>query len=237
MLLLSVLAPAAAGQPVALQHNRAVELFNEGRIAEAREIWARVADQGDAVFEARMVYNLGNCDYAEALALRDAAPRDALRLLEAASERYLDAIGVDPSLEDARANLELAQLLIRQLEQRPEDEGDDGGADRGTKAPESQPSESPEERSEEPNEPEPSDAPESAEEPNTPSHPDQPGAESPPTELPPESPPARRPAGERLMTAELAERLLQMVRDSEQARHEELARRRERRREPVERDW
>lgn len=226
--------------PDQLHHNRAAALFKLGRYDEAREIWLRIRDQADAAFEARMIYNLANCDYAEAIGLAESDPRRAVDLLHRATVHYLDALCVDPSLDDARANLELAQRLIRQIDTQlePPPEPADGQSPQEHDKPATQPSESPDQQPQQ-------------QESDDQSEPDDPSSKPPPTADRPEpdAPPSETEAepideqGEIVdetrmrMTPELAERLLQIVRDAEKARREELAQRRPSRRQPAARDW
>jgi len=287
-------AAAVPDPPPELLHNRAAVLFKLGRLSEARALWEQIRTRKDAAFEARTTYNLGNVDYAEALAHAQPPgdtppdPQAAKRSLAAAAERYRAALRLDPTLADARANLELAELLRRQLEQlapqtQPGQSGqrsDSQPASRPASQPEqpqssSQPSDSQE--SSEPqesapsqdsspsrNEPsterdsqppsdadrrqnpadsqsEPQSPPESADRKDRP--PDEARAEAPdtrPAESQPAEPsaaePTTRPAGVKL-TREQAERLLQKIREAEKARREALARQRDARRPPVDRDW
>lgn len=246
-------------------HNRADVLFRLGRLDEARELWSRIAATRDAAFEARTFYNLGNCDYAEALASAEPpGARDAMRLLDQAAGRYREALRLDPTLIDARANLELAGLLRRQLEQQSRDESQDSdesgrspddqaeSGDQSAPTDEPQPSESESTKPPEPQEspdspphdPPPFDQPSepiapdeepAAQSDQSPSHEER-GAQSPASEsaVPPPSP--REPIVVTMTRAE-AERLLQMVRDAEKQRRAALARQRATRAEPVERDW
>lgn len=101
-----------------LLHNIAAAHYKLGNLQDAREAWVRAAGMRDAKFEAAARYNLGNCDYAEALRIASdtSGQTDAARiveLLERAQRQYLDAVALDPSLQNARANLELAEQLIR----------------------------------------------------------------------------------------------------------------------------
>lgn len=101
-------------------HNAAAAHFKLGRLQEAREAWTSVASLRDARFEAAARYNIGNCDYAEALraASDQNGQHDAsklIELLERAKRHYIDAVALDPKLQNARANLELAEQLIRQI--------------------------------------------------------------------------------------------------------------------------
>ncbi len=130
---------AAPAFALDLQHNQAAAAFKLGRLDEARELWTRIASRGDAAFEAQVRYNLGNCDYQDALAAAQPPAEGAeagdrgnpLELLDRAIANYRDALRLDPTLENARANLELAARFRKQLEEQSE------------QSPESQPSEDP----------------------------------------------------------------------------------------------
>lgn len=132
----------ASGTAADLLHNEAAAQFKLGNVAAARELWVRSANQKDAGFEARARYNLGNCDYTEAIAAAQPAPSEpndpaapesapaadlgkAIDLLERATNQYRDALRLDPSLTDARANLELAQQLKRDLKQQQQQQSQD----------------------------------------------------------------------------------------------------------------
>ncbi|MCH7871065.1 MAG: tetratricopeptide repeat protein, partial [Planctomycetes bacterium] len=92
-----------------LLHNRAAAQFKLGHTDDARELWVRSLPIRDEPFEARGRYNLGNCDYADALAALEAQDANkALELLDVATDQYRQAIRLDPELANARANLELA---------------------------------------------------------------------------------------------------------------------------------
>ncbi|MCK4340111.1 MAG: hypothetical protein KAY37_00115 [Phycisphaerae bacterium] len=241
----------------ALLHNQAAANFKLDQIDEAREIWSRVKSLGDASFEARTSYNLGNCDYAQALNVaaglrtgRDEMdPQQALERLDEASELYRDALRLDPTLTDARANLELTHLLKKQLEQQlqqqQQQQGQQGEQEKQDqdKQPASQPSESQDNQQSEQSEQGDSsqNQPDEEGEEEEQEEKQQAQAESQPT--PAESQPtgseqeADQPATPIHLTPAQAERLLQMVRDAEKARREMLARQRAARHKPVERDW
>jgi Ca-activated chloride channel family protein len=68
----------------------------------------------DLGLEARAKYNLGNVAYAQALEKLN-APQEAIELARRAIDRYRDALELDPADDDARANIEIAQLLIKDL--------------------------------------------------------------------------------------------------------------------------
>lgn len=102
-----------------LLHNRAAAHFKLGETAEARELWVKALALRDASYEARCRYNLGNCDYAEALAaVQGGQAKMALEHLGRAADQYRDAIRLDPTFSNARANLELTQQLKTMIEQQ-----------------------------------------------------------------------------------------------------------------------
>lgn len=113
-------AAAATSVPAPeLLHNLAAAHFKLGEIEEARDLWVRLKNVRDPAFEARTHYNLGNCDYADALrTVQQGDAARAFKLLGQAVEQYREALRVDPSLDDARANLELTQALKRQIEEQ-----------------------------------------------------------------------------------------------------------------------
>lgn len=287
-------AAAAAGAATPeLLHNQAAAHFRLGQYAEARELWEQAAPLGDAQFEGRMRYNLGNCDYAEALAAQAVEPQQSVASLDRAAERYREALRLDPTLADARANLELTQLLKQQIVQATpqcqQSQPSEGGADeqgeqkqqqaQPSSRPSSQPQEQPAQQSSESSaEQKPDDQQQSQQSEGQRSAQDrqqsagdqeqeqqqgerseQDSAREDPAEAQSAAgssdPSAREEqqgqaasedeAGESReaqqaqvqLTPEQAERLLQMVRDAEKARREQLARQRAARGKPVERDW
>lgn len=140
----------------ALLHNEAAAHFRLGQIEEARDLWSRVKALRDAGFEARTEYNLGNCDYADALqAYGQQDLQAAGEHVAAALEKYRQALRLDPGLNDARANLELAHLLKKQLDaqlqqsQQPDQSQQKGeqNEENQQQQPSSQPSESQESES------------------------------------------------------------------------------------------
>lgn len=236
-----------------LLHNRAAAHFKLGRIDDARELWVRTAMMKDAAFEARARYNLGNCQYADALeavaALQDGPSQDlqpALDLLDHATEHYVDALRLDPELSDARANLELAQMLRKQLAQQATTQP--LSQEQGQS--ESQPSDQPQEQSEDDQQNKGDDQQPPQSQPSSTSQQDPQQDEEQQSEQEPASqpaPPETQPAGQEQprqqppvpieMTPEEAERLLQKIRDMERARRRELARREAAKYQPVKRDW
>lgn len=241
-------------------HNRAAAHFKLGQFDDARELWVRAASLRDAAFEARARYNLGNCDYADALATVQAQDAQAaLKLLDRATAQYRDALRLDPSLLDARANLELAAQLKTQIEElaqkqpqtQPSPEHEQNQQDQSTSQPTSQPASQP---SSQPSESQQQDQ-------RTREQDTEQQAEQAPEEQPPATQPASQPAPETQpaeqlhpepssaeeeeqqpavpieMTKEEAERLLQLIRDAERQRRATLRAREAARYRPVDKDW
>lgn len=242
-----------------LLHNRAAARFKLGQTDEARELWVRAAGLRDAAFEARARYNLGNCDYADALAAmqrQDAGA--AIERLDRAIAQYRDALRLSPGLADARANLELAAQLKKQIEQMAQQQPQSQPSPRQEQETEqkqqqgqssSQPSTQPDQSQPPPpdqdrqtdaqqqsqqqqqseQEQQPSTQPQS-----------QPAPQSQPTTraapAPEEEQPQVQPAAVK-MTREEAERLLQMIRDAQRQRRAMLQAREAAKHKPVDRDW
>lgn len=272
-----------------LLHNQAAAHFKLGQLDEARERWSRARQLGDALAEARARYNLGNVDYAQALkALQEQEQQVAAKAKEhlgRAASNYRDAVRLDPRLNDARANLELAQQLRREIERMEQQQEQQGGQDPNAphdpNAPrdpnqqqrqqqqqnqdqqgqqEKQQSDSrseqqPSQPNEQQQDQQASDAqqqeeqerqqqqrqeqPQSGEEQGR-EHEQSQAAEAdtqPATTQPAEQAQADPNQPQSKLTDAQAERMLQMVRDAERARREALARQRQSKQEPVDRDW
>lgn len=233
-----------------LLHNLAAARFKLGQIEEARDAWVRVKEAGDAAFEAQTRYNLGNCDYAEALAATAENPQQALEHLAAAAEQYRAAVQLDSQLADARANLELTQrlrqLIEEQMESQPQTQPSECQQEGDQQQPSTQPSQGQPEQDEpsaesQPSQQQPQEGQEQDQEDAQAES--QPQAEAPPPNEAAETQPnqEQQPEGAEprpvQLTREQAERLLQMIRDAEKARRERLARQRAASQKPVERDW
>src|SRR5262245_5247304 len=142
-----------------LLHNRAAAEYKLGNYEAARDIWVRAAGMLDAAFEGKVGYNLGNCHYQEALGLLESAQapqtpdaagsaqpkspptEQILALLGKAIERYRDAIRLDPTLIDARANMELADQLRKKIKEQATSQPQSQQSSQPQSQPGSQPSE------------------------------------------------------------------------------------------------
>jgi Ca-activated chloride channel family protein len=237
-----------------LLHNRAATHFKLGDFDEARELWVRAAGLKDEPFEAAARYNLGNCDYLEALqAVQEQNASRAVELLDRATAQYRDALRLDSTLADARANLELAAQLRKQIEeaaqQQPQSQPSpkqeqQGEQQQSTSQPSSQPTSQPGESEPQPSESEQQEQAQPESQP-APQPESQPAPETQPAQLP-ESQPSGGEEGieeeqQRLvpieMTPEEAERLLQMIRDAERQRRAILRAREAAGHKEVDKDW
>ena len=105
-----------------LNYNMAVAEYRKGNIETAEQLFANVAGTGSTTIAADSRYNLGNCQYAKALAAAEKDRSAAIELLREAIANYRGALRGNPNNPDARANIELAAELIRKLEQEQQQE-------------------------------------------------------------------------------------------------------------------
>ncbi|MEM9587028.1 MAG: hypothetical protein AAGA03_07070 [Planctomycetota bacterium] len=152
-----------------LVYNHAVAAYQNGERDAAGKLFARVVATAGPELAAKARYNLGNLYFEQAVALAspdepstaDAAggssptaetpaqetkqPPEPTALLEVAIRYYYDALRLDPSDDDARANAELAHALLKKLRQQSESaseskneprDSNGSGADQGEPQPE-----------------------------------------------------------------------------------------------------
>ena len=235
-----------------LLHNRAAAHFKLGQLDEARELWVRAAGLRDAKFEATARYNLGNCDYADALqAVQAQDAQGSLELLDRAIAQYRDALRLDPTLVHARANLELADQLKKQIEEMSEQQPQSQPSsqpsqqdqqqqqqDQAASQPSSQPS-VPEEQQQSEEESQQQEQQGEQQQPETQPSPESQPAQQPPqpSETQPQEEQEQQPLVPIEMTKEEAERLLQMIRDAERQRRAILRAREAAKYQDVEKDW
>lgn len=99
-------------------HNRALSDLASGNLDEARRRFERTErDSGlDAELRYRCRYHLGWIEVKEADTQLAEAPEEALESLEAAADRFRDAIRVRPSAPEARHNLEVVLRRMREIQ-------------------------------------------------------------------------------------------------------------------------
>jgi len=249
-----------------IAYNRGVAQYRKGDYEKATELFTKALATRDLSLDAKARFNLGNCAYASALKMQSDLPK-AIDKLGEAIVRYREALEANPDDMDARANIERAQLLIKDLidkekqrqEQEKQQKEDQQKQDQTSKPsedqqPSSQPSQQPESQpgSKDKQEQQQQDQqqkdesqqgkqdkqdaqsnqkkegkPEAAEQQGGSMEKDQQQQEKPQTV----------PATQQTMTPEEAQRLLQSIRDKEQQRREEQAKRLRIIQVPVDKDW
>jgi Ca-activated chloride channel family protein len=222
-----------------LAYNQGIAHYRMGEFARARELFSAALATRDLELEAKIKFNVGNCHYAEALE-KMANLDEAIEQLRTAIEYYLDALEINPEDGDARANIETAQLLIKDL------------LDKLKKQQEQQQSSSPENQQQEGQQEQQESQQQEQEQPQDQGQQGQQqqeedrqedGQQQRPTDgeqeqqEPPEEQSAQPAEEERKMSREEAQALLQSVRDKEQQRRDEQSRRSRVGRARVVKDW
>ncbi len=221
-----------------LAYDQAIAYYRMRDLGKARDLFSKALATRDLGLEAKIKFNLGNCEYAEALE-KLSNLQEAIDKLRAAIAYYRDALDLAPEDTDARANIETAQLLIKDLLDKLKKQ-----QEQQQKNPTSQSCDNPQKQDqqqqsgqEQPPQSQPSDQ--------------QQGQQDQPKEQEGEKQPQEQ-TGEdqqqqeqqqtgkeekRQLTQEEAQRLLQAVRDKEQKRRDERARRQRLGRAKVDKDW
>ncbi len=123
----------AAGQALPetaeISFNQGNAYYKQGDYAQALAAYASALHAGDRQLESRILYNLGNVEYQQALQTQHNLP-DALPHLRSAMTYYRKSLQLDPERSAARYNLELAMRLRHQLLQREQQRASDPGQDR-----------------------------------------------------------------------------------------------------------
>lgn len=112
-------ATAAEPDNLELKYNQAVALYRSGDVDAARQQFAEATATKDRGLEARARFNLANCDYADALRLAEQDREAAKAKAKSAISHYRGALAANSADTDARTNIELAALLLRQLNEQP----------------------------------------------------------------------------------------------------------------------
>lgn len=214
-----------------LAYNRAAAHYKLGQYVEAREYFNRSLATRDLSLEAKAKFNLGNVAYASAME-KLASLKEAIDLLKGAIGHYQDALEINPQDGDARANIEMAQLVIKDLldklkkqQQEQQQEGQDQEQEDESQQDQQQRGEDQQDEKQQ------GDQPQDQQEGDQEQKHQQPEAHDQDEQQQPQQ-------AEGEMTKDEAERLLQSVRDRERQRREEQAQRRRRApRRRVIKDW
>jgi Ca-activated chloride channel family protein len=227
-----------------LAYNQAIAQYRLRDFEKARELFNQALSTRDLGLEANIKFNLGNCAYAEALEHLNNL-QEAIDKLRLAISHYRDALELNPDDDDARANIETAQLLIKDLidkqkqqqeqqkqkqDQQQQDQQQQGQQQQDQEQkkdnPTSQPSQDKQQQDQQKQQGEKQPQPDE-------------GQQDQSQEQQQQSQAAQKQSAQdqRQLTPQEADRLLQAVRDKERQRRDQLRRRLPIQRAPVDKDW
>ena len=217
-----------------LAYDRGIAHYRLREFDKAREAFNKALTTRDARLEEKVKFNLGNCAYAEALE-KLTSLQEAIDKCQSAISFYRDALELDPLDADARANIETAQLLIKDLLDKKKKEEEE----KQKNNPQSQPSSQPQSQPSSQPQSQPSSQPsgQQQKEQKQQDEKDKQQGEQQQQQKQESQEGKQQPAEARRMSPEEAERLLQAVRDKESKRREELRARQPAGRAPVDKDW
>ena len=96
--------------------NKGTIFYMQGDYQKATDMFEQAAlKTKDLAFEARAQFNLGNCAFRESLRQRDSDLKKSVEQLERSIYYYKKAFELDPELQDAAHNIEVARLIMKQL--------------------------------------------------------------------------------------------------------------------------
>ena len=105
-----------------LNYNLGVAHYRNGDFPAAQTLFSQAANSRDSEIAASSRYNLGNCHYSQALSKVEEDYKSAIDELQNAIANYRSSLRLNRNNADARANIELAGELLRQLNNRKEDQ-------------------------------------------------------------------------------------------------------------------
>ena len=96
--------------------NRGTALYKEGQYDKAMDAFEQAGLSGnDPAIEALSKFSQGNTSFRKGITQREANPQQALASVERGVQLYQDALKVNPGLNDARHNIEVARRTMQQL--------------------------------------------------------------------------------------------------------------------------
>jgi Ca-activated chloride channel family protein len=214
-----------------LKYNQGLIQYRQRDFAKARDLFGQALSTRDLDLEARAHFNLGDCAYSQALEKLKSYD-EAIKLAREAIGYYRQALELKPDDRDARANIETAQLLIKDLQDRKKKEEEEK-----KKQPQSQPSSQPQSQPSSQPQSRPQSQPSSQPQSQPSSQPQQQPKEGQDKKEQQEQPQQQSGAEQRKMSPEQADRLLQAVRDKERQRRENQAQRQNVGRIMIDKDW
>lgn len=107
------------GAPLEAAYNLAIALREQGELDEARSLLRRVDSEArDRALAARARFNLGDVAFRRAEELVGEDPEAAIEELETASAMYRGALDLDPTIDGAAQNREIANREIASLREQ-----------------------------------------------------------------------------------------------------------------------
>lgn len=113
-------AAKATGYSDELTYNLGVASYRKGDLPRARSLFQKAMNSTNRGIAAKASFNLGNCDYREALTVSEQDYRGAIEKLNTAIDHYRNSLRIDSRDTEARQNIELALKLIDQLTKQQE---------------------------------------------------------------------------------------------------------------------
>lgn len=224
-----------------LAYNKALVHYRIRDFEKARELFNTALATRDLNLEANCKFNLGNVAYSQALE-KLANLEEAIESARQAINHYRDALELDPEDVDARANIEIAQLLIKDLldkqkQQQEQEKQNQDQQDQQDQQPQEQDSSNQEQQEGQEEQPQDEQQQQGEQEQNQQQDQEQGEQNQDQQNAEQDDSDQQAQAAEAKMTQEEAERILQGVRDKEAKRREEKARRMRGRRVGVAKDW
>ena len=103
--------------------NRGSTLYQQGDYTAAGDAFEQAALRGsDPAIEALSKFSHGNAAFRQGVGQQRTDPRQALQSVERGVRLYQDALKINPGLNDARHNIEVARLRIRDLLEQLKDQ-------------------------------------------------------------------------------------------------------------------
>jgi len=109
------------GSPL-LRFNLAAAQYKQGKFSDAVASLEKIGATGDASFDARVAYNLGNSLVRQAQSQDESQPPEAVKAYETALLAYKRAMGLAPEWQDPKVNHEIAAQELEALKKRIEEE-------------------------------------------------------------------------------------------------------------------
>ena len=99
--------------------NRGSALYKEGQYDKAMDAFEQAGlSSGNPGIEALSKFSQGNTSFRKGVTQQETDPQQALASVERGVQLYQDALKVDPGLNDARHNIEVARRMMQQLMER-----------------------------------------------------------------------------------------------------------------------